>query len=97
LGWVQAPADWPKDAEATVVAKEPVAAWLARSMKEARSAIDQAGPEQMEKSVDFFGRQVSGRGLYLRMLNHMNEHLGQAIAYARMNGVTPPWSQGSGG
>jgi uncharacterized damage-inducible protein DinB len=26
------------------------------------------------------------------MANHMHEHLGQAIAYARVNGVVPPWS-----
>ena len=26
-------------------------------------------------------------------LGHSNEHLGQLIAYARMNGVTPPWSE----
>ena len=24
---------------------------------------------------------------------HMAEHLGQAIAYARMNGIVPPWSK----
>jgi hypothetical protein len=29
----------------------------------------------------------------LQLLAHMNEHLGQSTAYARMNGVTPPWSQ----
>ena len=23
---------------------------------------------------------------------HMNEHVGQSIAYARMNGIVPPWS-----
>jgi hypothetical protein len=26
--------------------------------------------------------------------NHNHEHLGQSIAYARMNGVAPPWSAG---
>lgn len=25
--------------------------------------------------------------------SHCNEHLGQLIAYSRMNGITPPWSQ----
>jgi hypothetical protein len=28
------------------------------------------------------------------MSNHLHEHLGQSIAYARTNGVTPPWSMG---
>lgn len=25
--------------------------------------------------------------------SHCNEHLGQLIAYSRMNGITPPWSK----
>ena len=31
-------------------------------------------------------------GVFLRILVHNNEHMGQAIAYARMNGIVPPWS-----
>jgi hypothetical protein len=27
------------------------------------------------------------------LAEHCHEHLGQLIAYARMNGVTPPWSK----
>jgi hypothetical protein len=26
-------------------------------------------------------------------LSHYEEHLGQSIAYARMNGIVPPWSK----
>jgi uncharacterized damage-inducible protein DinB len=26
-------------------------------------------------------------------VDHTSEHLGQLIAYARMNGITPPWSE----
>jgi hypothetical protein len=26
-------------------------------------------------------------------LGHLREHLGQSIAYARINGVVPPWSK----
>jgi hypothetical protein len=28
----------------------------------------------------------------LIVVTHAHEHLGQAIAYARSNGITPPWS-----
>ena len=38
-------------------------------------------------------REVTQRELMVIILNHMHEHLGQSIAYARMNGVTPPWSE----
>jgi uncharacterized damage-inducible protein DinB len=27
------------------------------------------------------------------ILRHLGEHLGQSIAYARMNGVVPPWTE----
>jgi hypothetical protein len=29
----------------------------------------------------------------LGTVTHIHEHLGQLIAYARQNKVTPPWSQ----
>jgi hypothetical protein len=32
-------------------------------------------------------------GIYLGIIIHANEHMGQLVAYARMNGITPPWSQ----
>ncbi len=32
-------------------------------------------------------------GMYLRIIVHDNEHMGQLIAYARMNGIVPPWSK----
>jgi len=25
--------------------------------------------------------------------NHVSEHMGQSVAYARMNGIVPPWSR----
>jgi hypothetical protein len=30
----------------------------------------------------------------MTILSHLHEHLGQSIAYARTNGVAPPWSGG---
>jgi uncharacterized damage-inducible protein DinB len=33
-------------------------------------------------------------GVYLRIIVHANEHMGQLVAYARMNGIVPPWSRG---
>lgn len=41
-----------------------------------------------------FGQQTSRGGALVRSVTHCHEHLGQAIAYARANGVVPPWSGG---
>jgi uncharacterized damage-inducible protein DinB len=31
--------------------------------------------------------------MYLRIIVHDNEHMGQLVAYARMSGIVPPWSK----
>ena len=40
-----------------------------------------------------FGNATTHRGVLVTVLSHLHEHLGQSVAYARMNGVVPPWSQ----
>lgn len=49
--------------------------------------------EQLSDSYNLFGRDLNGEGVLVFILNHMSEHVGQSIAYARSNGVTPPWSE----
>jgi len=46
----------------------------------------------LEKPIKMFGNDTTHRGALMTALNHLHEHLGQSIAYARMNGVVPPWS-----
>jgi uncharacterized damage-inducible protein DinB len=48
---------------------------------------------QLSDSYELFGRTLNGEGILVFILNHTSEHVGQSIAYARMNGVTPPWSE----
>jgi uncharacterized damage-inducible protein DinB len=40
-----------------------------------------------------YGRTVPRWAVVLQLVAHMNEHLGQSIAYARSNSVVPPWSR----
>jgi uncharacterized damage-inducible protein DinB len=49
--------------------------------------------EQLAKSTTLYGRTVPQWAVLFQLVAHMNEHLGQSIAYARSNGVVPPWSQ----
>ena len=44
-------------------------------------------------ATEQYGRKVPRWSVLLQLVAHMNEHLGQSIAYARMNGVVPPWSR----
>ena len=49
---------------------------------------------ELTKTMDFFGHQATKRAVVMTALGHFEEHLGQSIAYARSNGVVPPWSKG---
>jgi hypothetical protein len=40
-----------------------------------------------------YGWRPGAAGNFLRILAHVNEHMGQSVAYARMNGIVPPWSR----
>jgi uncharacterized damage-inducible protein DinB len=43
--------------------------------------------------VKINGQDATVDGMYLRIIVHANEHMGQLVAYARMMGVVPPWSK----
>ena len=45
-----------------------------------------------DKPMKVFGMDMTGRSFSFFMARHLGEHLGQMIAYARVNGVVPPWS-----
>jgi uncharacterized damage-inducible protein DinB len=80
----------PKDPEKSVTSKADVIQWL-RSSQDAVSRGYQSADRQ--KKVQFFGKDATSEGVFLRILVHNNEHMGQSIAYARMNGIVPPWSK----
>jgi len=90
------PADIKSEAmEKEVTAKADVIDWLKRSLEAVKTARASLKPGDMERSVKIFGRDAHVDGMYLRIIVHANEHMGQLIAYARMNGIVPPWSKGS--
>lgn len=66
---------------------------LSQSYKHVGEAIKAMDQEQLDKSVSFFGNDVSSRQAMLFLGNHVAEHLGQLVAYARTNNITPPWNR----
>jgi uncharacterized damage-inducible protein DinB len=81
------------DLEKTVTAKADVIDWLKRSLAAVATARAQLKPGDLERKVSIYGKTVTVDGMYLRIIVHDNEHMGQLIAYARMNGIVPPWSK----
>lgn len=65
---------------------------IKRSYQFAREAIESVPDDQMSATADFFGRPMTKQAIMLALASHSHEHLGQSIAYARMNGVVPPWT-----
>lgn len=49
-------------------------------------------PPPFNAGVKIGDRGATVDGMYLRIIIHDNEHVEQLVAYARMNGIVPPWS-----
>jgi uncharacterized damage-inducible protein DinB len=81
------------DKEKTVTAKADVIDWLKRSLAAVPAARAHLKPADFERKVTIDNKTVTVDGMYLRIIVHANEHEGQLIAYARMNGIVPPWSK----
>jgi len=86
------PADLNDDMEKTVTSKAEVIAWLRRSLEAVKTAHAAETPKDLERKVKIEGQDATVDGMYLRIIVHANEHMGQLIAYARMTGVVPPWA-----
>jgi uncharacterized damage-inducible protein DinB len=87
------PADLKDDAEKTVTQKAEVIAWLKRSLEAVKKAHAAETAADLSRRVKVQGRDATVDAMYLRIIIHANEHMGQLVAYARMTGVVPPWSQ----
>lgn len=85
------PGSIPADAEKKVTAKADVVRWLKDSLAAVRASHESVDGS---KIVRFLGAEVPASHVLLRLLVHNHEHMGQAIAYARMSGLAPPWSAG---
>ena len=86
------PADLNDDMEKTVTSKAEVIAWLKRSLEAVKTAHAAETPKDLERKVKIEGQDATVDGMYVRIIVHANEHMGQLIAYARMTGVVPPWA-----
>ncbi|HEY6128229.1 MAG TPA: DinB family protein [Candidatus Acidoferrum sp.] len=58
-----------------------------------QKAIAGLSDSDLQTPVKLFGHDLTKQGAVMLLLGDQHEHLGQAIAYARSNGVVPPWSK----
>jgi len=65
---------------------------LRASFVSAHAAIDGVTESDLDTKIKMFGMDMTKRYALLLLVAHAHEHLGQSIAYARVNGITPPWT-----
>ena len=89
---VKPPADSKIDEKGTTD-KAKIAGALKASFDWTKDAVSKMSDADLDKEIQMFGMKTSVRNALLVLLSHIHEHLGQSIAYARTNGVVPPWTE----
>jgi uncharacterized damage-inducible protein DinB len=92
-GWGPDRAKW----DAKTTDKAQIKQALEASFDHVRAAMKDVRDADLDAKVNVFGQEMTGRRVWMGLLGHLNEHMGQEVAYARANGVVPPWSMPKGG
>ena len=79
------------DLMANMRGKGAVVDLLKRSLRVVSQAFAGSSDAELNRRLKFFGEDTTVRRVYLRLLAHTNEHMGQMIAYVRFNGMSVPW------
>ncbi len=73
--------------------REGTVAAVQESFNHLRNAFNGISEARMNETIKVFGQDFTVRQFMILTATHMHEHLGQLIAYARINDVKPPWSR----
>ncbi|MGH2397546.1 MAG: DinB family protein [bacterium] len=82
-----------RDYDKSTVNKGEVIAALRESFVFLRRAIERLAEADGDRKLPWFDGESTYRGVLYFMARHTGEHTGQVIAYARINGIVPPWSE----
>ena len=78
---------------APITDPEKLQAALNTSYASLQQTIAGLSDADLKAPVKVFGKDVTKEGAIRYLFGDQHEHLGQSIAYARINGVVPPWSK----
>ncbi len=74
--------------------KEGAMARLIASQEHVKELLESMSEADLSSMAEVFGMSMNHYGALGILTGHTHEHLGQMIAYARSNGIAPPWSGG---
>jgi len=77
----------------SITDKATIVQLLDQSIQHVKRSVSEMDESDLTGTTTLYGRQVAGWAVLFQLLAHMNEHVGQSVAYARMNGIVPPWSR----
>jgi uncharacterized damage-inducible protein DinB len=81
-----------KDFEKSTTDKAKVVDWLNKSFTYAIASVQSMSNADFAKLLPKLGPDANQGDVIYLMVTHAHEHLGQAIANARANGIVPPWT-----
>jgi hypothetical protein len=79
--------------EKKTMTREQAIAEMQKSFDFLKKSMSGVSDAKVGETIEAFGRKMTARSLWISTATHLHEHLGQLIAYARSNNVTPPWSK----
>lgn len=83
----------PRSLEQSGMNKDEAINALKESVTYIKNGIQNISAGDFDTKIDFFGNEITKRQAMFILGDHAAEHLGQLIAYARSNGIAPPWSR----
>jgi uncharacterized damage-inducible protein DinB len=81
-----------KDFQSSITDKDQIVAKLGESFDYAISVVQGMTNADFAKPQKALGPDANSGDVIYLLVTHTHEHLGQSIAYARVNGVVPPWT-----
>jgi uncharacterized damage-inducible protein DinB len=92
FGAAPAPGFTQKGYEKSTTDKARIISLINQSFEYVRAALEKRSNKELQTIVKQFGPDASEGDVVFLIVADAHEHLGQAVAYARMNGIVPPWT-----
>ena len=83
----------PMKLEKSTTDKAKITDEVRKSFKAINDYVASIPDSDLGRQVNFFGMTMSVGDMIMFASGHQHETLGQAIAYARMNKIVPPWTE----
>lgn len=92
MGTPKMPEYMAKDFDKSTTDKAKIIEQLNKSFDYVHSTIEKMTNADFAKPEKALGPDANDGDVVYIIVTHAHEHLGQSIAYARINGVVPPWT-----